>query len=158
MRSTTPSVNSSVVAFPPRSGVLTPLRTVARTPSSNRTAASAANSPPCRMPSRSSSIPADRMIAIGLASPVPAMSGADPCAACAIARPSEALMDGAMPSEPASSPARSDRMSPNMFSATTTAVPVLAEAAHEIEEAHHQHGLTTAVSVERHPGDEDRTP
>jgi putative tricarboxylic transport membrane protein len=39
-----------------------------------------------------------------------------------------------------------------------TVVPVLAEAAHEIEEAHHQHGLTTAVSVERHPGEEDRTP
>ena len=35
------------------------------------------------------------------------------------------------------------------------AVPeVLAEAAHEIEESHHQHGLTTAVSVERHPGHE----
>ena len=31
------------------------------------------------------------------------------------------------------------------------AVPeVLAEAAHEIEESHHQHGLTSAVSVERH--------
>jgi putative tricarboxylic transport membrane protein len=30
------------------------------------------------------------------------------------------------------------------------AVPVLTEAAHEIEEAHHQHGLTTAVSVEQH--------
>jgi putative tricarboxylic transport membrane protein len=30
---------------------------------------------------------------------------------------------------------------------------VLAEAAHEIEEAHHQHGLTSAVSVERHVGD-----
>jgi putative tricarboxylic transport membrane protein len=34
------------------------------------------------------------------------------------------------------------------------AVPeVLAEAAHEVEESHHHHGLTTAVSVERHPGD-----
>jgi len=30
------------------------------------------------------------------------------------------------------------------------AVPVLTETAHEIEEAHHQHGLTTAVSVEQH--------
>jgi putative tricarboxylic transport membrane protein len=30
-------------------------------------------------------------------------------------------------------------------------LPVLSEAAHEIEEAHHHHGLTTAVSVERHP-------
>jgi putative tricarboxylic transport membrane protein len=34
------------------------------------------------------------------------------------------------------------------------AVPsVLEEAAHDIEEAHHHHGLTTAVSVERHAGD-----
>jgi putative tricarboxylic transport membrane protein len=32
-------------------------------------------------------------------------------------------------------------------------VPVLAEAAHEIEEAHHHVGLTDAVSVERHAGD-----
>jgi putative tricarboxylic transport membrane protein len=32
-------------------------------------------------------------------------------------------------------------------------VPVLAEAAHEIEEAHQHHGLTDAVSVERHVGD-----
>jgi putative tricarboxylic transport membrane protein len=32
-------------------------------------------------------------------------------------------------------------------------VPLLSEAAHEVEEAHHHHGLTTAVSVERHPGD-----
>ena len=38
------------------------------------------------------------------------------------------------------------------------AVPeVLAEAAHEIEESHHQHGLTTAVSVERHRGHEHDT-
>jgi putative tricarboxylic transport membrane protein len=36
------------------------------------------------------------------------------------------------------------------------AVPVLTEAAHEIEESHHQHGMTTAVSVERHRGDDDR--
>jgi putative tricarboxylic transport membrane protein len=30
---------------------------------------------------------------------------------------------------------------------------VLAEATHEIEEAHHHYGLTDAVSVEQHPGD-----
>jgi hypothetical protein len=33
---------------------------------------------------------------------------------------------------------------------------VLSEAAHEIEEAHQHHGLTTAVSAEHHRGD-DRT-
>jgi putative tricarboxylic transport membrane protein len=33
-------------------------------------------------------------------------------------------------------------------------VPVLDEAVHEIEEAHHHHGTTEAVSVEaRRPGD-----
>jgi putative tricarboxylic transport membrane protein len=36
-------------------------------------------------------------------------------------------------------------------------VPLLAEATHEIEEAHHHHGLTHAVSVERHVGDQPRT-
>ena len=35
------------------------------------------------------------------------------------------------------------------------AVPVLAEAVHEIEEAHHHHGLTDSVSVERRAGDGD---
>ncbi|MCZ2860069.1 tripartite tricarboxylate transporter permease [Blastococcus sp. VKM Ac-2987] len=35
-------------------------------------------------------------------------------------------------------------------------VPLLSEATHEIEEAHSHHGLTTAVSVERHPGDGTR--
>jgi putative tricarboxylic transport membrane protein len=36
------------------------------------------------------------------------------------------------------------------------AVPLLSEAAHEIEEAHQHHGLTTSVSVERHtPGHGD---
>ena len=33
---------------------------------------------------------------------------------------------------------------------------VLEEAAHDIEESHHHYGLTTAVSVERHVGDEAR--
>jgi putative tricarboxylic transport membrane protein len=37
-------------------------------------------------------------------------------------------------------------------------VPVLAEAVHEIEEAHHHTGLTTAVSVERRTGDHHREP
>jgi hypothetical protein len=64
---------------------------------STRTAASAARSSPCRVLSQSSSIPDDRIIAIGLASPIPAMSGAEPCEACAMQRSSEALIDGAMP-------------------------------------------------------------
>ena len=39
----------------------------------------------------------------------------------------------------------------------TAAVPILADAAHEIEEAHHHHGLTTSVSSERHV-DRDEPP
>jgi putative tricarboxylic transport membrane protein len=35
-------------------------------------------------------------------------------------------------------------------------VPLITEAAHEIEESHHHHGLTDAVSVERRPDTEDR--
>ncbi|MCW2713969.1 MAG: protein of unknown function transrane, partial [Frankiales bacterium] len=35
-------------------------------------------------------------------------------------------------------------------------VPVLTEAVHEIEEAHHHSGSTTAVPVERRPDDEAR--
>jgi putative tricarboxylic transport membrane protein len=36
------------------------------------------------------------------------------------------------------------------------AIPsVLEEAAHEVEEAHHHHGLTSSVSVERHVGGDD---
>jgi hypothetical protein len=60
------------------------------------------------------------IMAIGLARSRPAMSGAEPCAAWAMARSWEALIDGAMPSDPAISPARSDRMSPIMFSVTST--------------------------------------
>ncbi|MDK3256527.1 tripartite tricarboxylate transporter permease [Blastococcus capsensis] len=38
------------------------------------------------------------------------------------------------------------------------AVPVLSEAAHEVEESHSHHGLTESVSAERGVGGEDRTP
>ena len=63
---------------------------------------------------------------IGLARSWPAMSGAEPWIGsyspnvpCAVFRsPSDA--DGSIPSEPASTPASSDRMSPNRFSVTRT--------------------------------------
>ena len=38
------------------------------------------------------------------------------------------------------------------------AVPVLSEAVHEIEEAHHHTGLTDAVSVERRRREEESPP
>ena len=69
----------------------------------------------------------DAIIAIGLATPLPAMSGAEPCTGSYIAlrflvfgsiSPSEA--DGSMPSEPVSIAAMSDSMSPNRLSVTIT--------------------------------------
>jgi putative tricarboxylic transport membrane protein len=39
---------------------------------------------------------------------------------------------------------------------TKPLIPVLSEAAHEVEEAHHHHGLTDSVSVERRPSAEER--
>ena len=66
-------------------------------------------------------------MAIGLAMPLPAMSGAEPCTGSYSAlrlpvlgsgAPSEA--DGSMPSEPVSIAATSDSMSPNRLSVTIT--------------------------------------
>ena len=53
--------------------------------------------------------------------PRPAMSGAEPCVACAIATsPSPMHRPGAMPRPPTRPAASSDRMSPNMLVVTTT--------------------------------------
>ena len=66
-------------------------------------------------------------MAIGLAMPLPAMSGAEPWTGSysalrlpvfASGAPSEA--EGSMPSEPVSIAATSDRMSPNRLSVTMT--------------------------------------
>ena len=73
-----------------------------------------------------SSMAAERMVPVGLATSLPAMSGADPWMGsyspnvpCAVRRsPSDA--DGSIPSEPASTAASSDRMSPKRFSVTMT--------------------------------------
>ena len=121
MAATTAAVNSVQLAVPPRSRVQVPSRPRSRRrppraggqrrPAAGRRAVA---------PSQSSSIALERFIAIGLAMSWPAMSGAEPCAACAIAWVSEEFSEGAMPSEPAISPARSERMSPNMFSVTMT--------------------------------------
>jgi hypothetical protein len=71
-------------------------------------------------------IAAERIVPIGFALPVPAMSGADPWIGsysprrpCSVrASPSDA--DGSIPSDPARTAASSDRMSPNRFSVTST--------------------------------------
>ena len=61
------------------------------------------------------------MAPIGFAVPFPAMSGAEPCTGSyKNGRPSPILADGKSPSEPATAPASSLRMSPNMFSVTIT--------------------------------------
>ena len=64
---------------------------------------------------------AERMVPVGLAMPLPAMSGAEPWMGSyrpSLPSPSEAL--GSRPSEPARTAASSVRMSPNMFSVTIT--------------------------------------
>ena len=71
-------------------------------------------------------MPKEPIMAIGLATPLPAMSGAEPCTGSYIAlrlpsasaSPSEA--EGSMPSEPVSIEATSDSMSPNRLSVTIT--------------------------------------
>ena len=66
-------------------------------------------------------IAADRIVASGFATPLPAMSGAEPCDGSyrpLLLASSEA--DGSMPIEPVSIAAASDRMSPNMLPVTIT--------------------------------------
>ena len=63
----------------------------------------------------------DRMVAMGLALSWPAMSGAEPWMGSyrpGAASPIEA--EGSRPMEPVTMEASSERMSPNMFSVTTT--------------------------------------
>ena len=90
----------------------------ARSTADSTAAASASNAKPWRSISA-----ADRNMASGLATPRPAMSGAEPCTGSnmpGVARrsPSEAL--GSIPIEPVIIAASSERMSPNMFSVTIT--------------------------------------
>ncbi|CAM5263158.1 hypothetical protein RLIN73S_01618 [Rhodanobacter lindaniclasticus] len=64
---------------------------------------------------------AERIAPTGLATPLPAMSGAEPwIGSYKPALPSPSDADGNSPSEPASAAASSVRMSPNRFSVTTT--------------------------------------
>ena len=65
----------------------------------------------------------DQIMAIGLAMPWPAMSGAEPCTGSnseGKVRSGLRLAEGAMPMVPVHAGPRSDRMSPNRLEATTT--------------------------------------
>src|SRR5687768_17084151 len=64
---------------------------------------------PWRRPSQSNSIAADRISEVGLARSWPAMSGAEPCCACATHKSSPALVEPASPRLPESSDASSER-------------------------------------------------
>ena len=66
-----------------------------------------------RSPSQVSSIATEPISEAGLATSWPAMSGAEPCWACASACSSPALIEAARPRLPEISEASSDRMSPN---------------------------------------------
>ena len=61
-----------------------------------------------------------RMMAVGLAIPLPAMSGAEPWTASKTAIPSPMFALGARPRPPTRPAVRSDTMSPNRFSMTIT--------------------------------------
>src|SRR6185312_1020061 len=112
----TARVASAVVAVPPRSWVPSPSSSAWSTADS-RAAASFSKPNPCR-----SIIAPDRNIASGLATPRPAMSGAEPCTGSNMpgspAAPSAAL--GSIPIEPVRIAASSLRMSPNMLSVRIT--------------------------------------
>src|SRR3954467_6602233 len=112
----TARVASAVVAVPPRSWVRSPSSS-ARSTADSRAAASVSKPSPCR-----SIIAPDRNMARGLATPRPAMSGAEPCTGSNIpgvpGAPSDAL--GSLPSEPVSIADSSLRMSPNMLSVRIT--------------------------------------
>ena len=72
------------------------------------------------VPSQSSIMAALKMVASGLARPLPAMVGAEPCEGWNTPWSAPMSPDGARPSEPTMPAARSETMSPNMFSATAT--------------------------------------
>src|SRR5580692_1298783 len=113
----TASPTSRVLARPPRSGVcMSGLSSTASKAFS--TALAAFGSPRC-----SNIMAPDQIWAMGLAMPFPAMSGAEPCTGSNMegnCRSGLRLAAGAKPIEPTTAAARSDKMSPNRFEATTT--------------------------------------
>src|SRR6185295_8541413 len=99
-------VKSAVVALPPRS----PVRAV---PSAYTFSSAAwSRSASCGNCSQRNIITADMNSAVGLARPLPAMSGAVPCTASKTAQRSPMLAPGTTPSPPTSPAQRSETMSP----------------------------------------------
>ena len=100
--------------MPPRSGVGAVSIAVVTAAESER--ASSGSPSEC---SRSSA--SERSIAVGFAAPVPAMSGAEPWTGSKIPGfESPRLADAARPSPPVTAAATSERMSPKVFSITST--------------------------------------
>ena len=113
-RSINASVNVLVVPVPPRSGVIrSPAASVALIAACTRSARSCMPICPsiCAAPSSS---------AHGFATPLPAMSGADPCTASKIAASVPILAPGASPRPPTRPAQRSEMMSPNSWCLTMT--------------------------------------
>jgi TRAP-type C4-dicarboxylate transport system substrate-binding protein len=111
---------TAVPSRPPRSGVRSPEAKAASTAAAGSLAASAKRSPVPRAASQSSIIAAESSVAVGLARPLSAMSGAVPCAGWNTAWSSPISAEGAKPMPPMSPAPRSDSMSPNMFSVGST--------------------------------------
>ena len=110
----TASPNSEVVAVPPASGV--GAERAPRRPRPRPRGRAPGSPRPC-----SSSSASERSIAVGFAAPVPAMSGAEPCTGSKIPGPaSPRLADEARPRPPVTAAATSERMSPKVFSITST--------------------------------------
>ena len=113
-----PCPRPSVVALPPMSGVRGADGSASTRSIAPTTAFAASAWPRC------SSISApDQIWPIGLAMPLPAMSGAEPCTGSksdGCSRSGLMLPDGAMPIVPQTAGPRSDRMSPKRLDPTTT--------------------------------------
>src|SRR3546814_6310085 len=118
--STMASPRSRVVTWPPRSGVFGP------PPSSTVSIAWTMSAAAAACPRCSSIMAPDQIWTIGLAMPLPAMSGAEPCTGSKIKGCSPTglmLADGAMLMEQATPGPTSDWISPNRLEPTTTQNP-----------------------------------
>src|SRR5665213_1562394 len=119
--SATRAPKAPVPSLPPRSGVRVFGSAITRSSAlSIACAAPLSLLSPRRSPSQASSIAAEPISEDGLARFLPAMSGAEPCCACATPWSAPALSEAARPRLPAISLASSDRMSPYMLVVTTT--------------------------------------
>src|SRR5262249_6456 len=119
-RAATASPVSRVPSFPPTSAVDSFAAIAASTAFSIAAAAASNELALLRRPCQASSIAADTMRESGLATFLPAISGADPCAACAMPWFVPALREAAIPRLPDNSAVRSDRISPYILDVTIT--------------------------------------